>query len=770
MFFLIVRRLRKTKSLRDWALLAFTLASSCLYYSVVTNPPQPLPVELFENEEVLLFGTVNSDPERRFGRLTFHVDADSAQAKGLVYAVRQKVGISMPDSIAVPRIGEEYAFRGRLDVPRPLRNPGGFDSRARYARLGVHYLLKCSPGASAKLLAGNKPLFSLSRVMSDIRNELDSIFRSNIGGAEAALLSALLLGKRSGVRKAILKKFADAGVIHILAVSGLHVGILWLVLLILLRALRFPYRLAALLSSLFLVFYCYLTGLRPPVIRATIMLTCFSLALLLEREIDGFNAVCVAALAMLIHTPSRIFDVGFQLSFACTASIVRILQLAGPLMSRLFSVKRNPVFKWVISAIVVSISAQLGSLPLVMYHFNRLTLVPLVANLVVVPLAGANICLGLLVGVLGFIKGPFLGPIASANWLSLKLTLASVDFFSSIPFTSFRTVRPTVFIIGVWYILVLLLPEFRSSRKARMAMLVIFVLAANGFVWDAALKRDRPALSVTFLDIGQGDCCLLETASGKAVLIDAGPNFGEYDCGESVVAPFLWERRIRRIDKVVLSHPQNDHIGGVAFVLDHFEIGEVVDAGTVTASKKYLELLRKVKKKGIGYKVVRRGSRIEFEENRMVVLHPDEEVMRVAALDPNFDVNNCSVVILLVCGELKLMFTGDIDDEINQAFDSVDHVDVLKVPHHGSRPPSEAIFSRGFTTSAAIFSVGLRNRFGHPAKEIVEGYLRSGARIYRTDRDGAIFFETDGSTFRMTTMAELNNLSPIERFLNRYRD
>lgn len=301
-------------------------------------------------------------------------------------------------------------------------------------------------------------------------------------------------------------------------------------------------------------------------------------------------------------------------------------------------------------------------------------------------------------------------------------------------------------------------------------MLVIILLAANGFVWDAALKRDRRALSVTFLDVGQGDCCFLEAASGKAVLIDAGPSFGEYDCGESVVAPFLWERRIRRIDKIVLSHPQNDHIGGMAYVLDHFEIEEVVDAGTVTASMKYLELLRKVKKKGIGYRVVRGGSRIEFEENRMVVLHPDEEVMRVAALDPNFDVNNCSVVILLVCGELQLLFTGDVDDEIDQAFDSVNHVDVLKVPHHGSTRPSQAIFSRGFTTSAAIFSVGFRNRFGHPAKEIIEGYLRSGARIYRTDRDGAIFLETDGSTFHLTTMAELDNLSPIRRFLRKYRD
>lgn len=763
-----MRRLRKTKSLRDWALLAFALASSCLYYSVVTNPPQPLPVELLENKEVLLYGTVGSDPERRFGRLTFHIHADSAQAKDLVYTVRQKVGISMPDSIAVPRIGEEYAFRGGLDVPRPLRNPGGFDSRAHYARLGVHYLLKCSPGASAKLLAGSRPLFSLSRVMSDIRSELDSIFRSNIGGGEAALLSALLLGKRSGIRKDILKNFADAGVIHILAVSGLHVGIIWLVFLVLLRASRVPYRLAALLASLFLIFYCYLTGSRPPVIRATIMLTCFSLALLLEREIDGFNAICVAALAILIHTPSHLFDVGFQLSFACTASIIRVLQFMRQSIPRLYSVKRNPIFRWVVSAVVVSFSAQLGSFPLVMYHFNRLTLTPLIANLVVVPLAGVNICLGLLVSVLGIIKGPFLGPIASANWLSLKLTLASVDFFSSIPFTSFRTVRPAVFLIGVWYVLLLLLPELKSSRRARMAVLVILLVAGSGFVWDGALRKSRSALSVVFLDVGQGDCCFLETGSGKAVLIDAGPSFGEYDCGESVVAPFLWERRIRRIHKVVLSHPQNDHIGGMPYVLDHFEIGEVVDAGTVTASKKHLALLRKVKKKGIEYKVVRRGSRIEFEENRMVVLHPDEEVMRIAALDPNFDVNNCSVVILLVCGELQLLFTGDINDEIDQAFDSVDHVDVFKVPHHGSRTPSEAIFSRGFTTSAAIFSVGLRNRFGHPAKEILDGYLRSGARIYRTDRDGAIFFETDGSTFHITTMRELNNLSPIRRFLRKY--
>jgi len=217
-FFLIVRRSRRTRWAEDWALLAFALATSCLYYTVVSHPPHPLPVDLLENEEVLVFGTVSSAPERRFGRLTFHVRADSAQTKDLVYGVRQKVGISMPDSIAMPKIGEEYALQGRLDVPRPLRNPGGFDSRAHHARLGVHYLLECPPDGSVTLLAGSKPLFSLSRVMCDLRNRLDSIFRCSIGGSEAALLSALLLGKRSGIEKTVMNKFADAGVIHILAV------------------------------------------------------------------------------------------------------------------------------------------------------------------------------------------------------------------------------------------------------------------------------------------------------------------------------------------------------------------------------------------------------------------------------------------------------------------------------------------------------------------------------------------------------------------------
>lgn len=767
-FYLAVGRWRRGRRMRDLALLAFAVGTSCLHHTVRTAPSVVLPHGVLKRNAVILFGAVTSDAENRFGRLRFLVRADSVQAGSLMYGLGGSVQVTVPYFCPVPEVDEEYMFEGQLYMPTPLRNPGGFDARAHCARSGIYYMFRCSGKSAARPLKGRKASLSFNGTASNIRRTVMRTFDSSIGGEEAALLSALLLGERSAVRGPTSKRFADAGVIHILAVSGLHVGILWLALLVILRIMRIPYRFGVLLSCLLLAYYCCLTGLRPPVVRATIMFACFSFTFLLERELDPLNAVCVAALVILIYNPSYIFDPGFQLSFACTASIVRMFRFLRGSLPRRFSASANPFARWLISAFFVSLSAQLGSMPLVMYHFNRAPLVSLAANLVVIPLAGADICLGLLVGVLGFIKGPLLELTACAGWLSLRLTLVSVNLFSSIPFSCLRTVRPPVFLMAVWYLLVFLLPELRSSRRARIIALFVCLAALNGLLWESSLRNPRPPLSVTFLDVGQGDCCLLEASSGRRVLIDAGPSLGEHDCGESVVAPFMWGGRRRTIDTVVLTHPQSDHIGGMAFLLDHFEIGEVVDAGVAVPSKKYLEFLKKVREEGIKYRSVRRGSALDFGDINVAVLHPDEETARMANIDPHFDVNNSSIVLAVDCGRVRLLFTGDVHDEIGRVLDSIERVDILKAPHHGSEVPNKTILDVGLIPTVIVFSVGLRNRFNHPSPEVILGYLRSGARIYRTDRDGAVLFSTDGRSFELTTMRELQSMPPLRRFISNY--
>jgi len=233
--YLCVAGWRRGRRIRDLALLAFAVATSCLYYAVRTDPHPVLPCRLLRSDPVALFGMVTSDAEEGFGRLRFEIQADSIRLGRRMYAAPCRVQVTTPGSGSAPRVGEVYMFEGELRRPGPLRNPGGFDARGHYARSGISYQLKCSEKNEVRQLRGRSVVPSFNWATSSLRRRLTDTFSRSIGGDEAALLSALLLGERSRTRGAISRKFSDAGVIHILAVSGLHVGILWLVLLVVLQ-------------------------------------------------------------------------------------------------------------------------------------------------------------------------------------------------------------------------------------------------------------------------------------------------------------------------------------------------------------------------------------------------------------------------------------------------------------------------------------------------------------------------------------------------------
>ncbi len=722
------------------------------------------PEELLEANEVSLFGRVVSDPRERFGRVDFLVSADSARLGGAVYRLNERMRVSARSHPGGPELGERWIFTGRAEEPRTLRNPGGYDARAGYGRDGVRYTFDCSKGGLEPSGTGPSPALFWFSTVSAVRERLSSVFEEHVGGDEAGLLKALLLGQRAVIDKKTLDLFRDTSLIHILAVSGLHVGIIWFVLTALLRTFRIPHKSVIMFSSVFLVYYCFLAGLREPVIRATIMFICLSVTFLLERELDPLNALSVAALLIVLYRPHSIFEVGFQLSFACTFSIASLL----PVMRGIWRPRPRrgkTVLTWVLGIVLVSAAAQLGSVPLTMRHFFRFSILPLAANVVVVPLAALDIWFGLLVGLFGTLGPPLLGLAAAANWLSLRLTLLSVRAFSSIPSTCFRVAGLSLPWIIVWYAIVSLLPDIRRSSRARFGCLLCLLLGCNAHVWNLALKEPRPALSVALLDVGQGDCSVLQARSGETLVLDSGPKYGEYDCGESVVAPFLRERGIRRIDFLVLTHPHNDHIGGFSFLLDHFEVGEVVDPGIPFPSAAYLEFLSKIREKGVDYTPARRGLVLNLGQCRVTVIHPDKRTPSRFLPDPN----DASVVLRVSCGRVNLLFAGDVHSEAGAILCDQGDVFLLKTPHHGSERPNREVLESGLSPSIAVFSVGASNRFGLPSEETVLGYAASGSRVLRTDRDGCVLLTTDGQGCSATTLREMNSVPPVTRLLRSYR-
>jgi competence protein ComEC len=275
-------------------------------------------------------------------------------------------------------------------------------------------------------------------------------------------------------------------------------------------------------------------------------------------------------------------------------------------------------------------------------------------------------------------------------------------------------------------------------------------------------------LSAAFLDVGQGDCSVIQTRCGKTLVIDAGPAFGRTNSGEMMVEPFLRDLGLVKVDAVLLTHPHNDHIGGMGHILDNFRVDLVLDAGIPAASKNYLRFLKKVKERGVEYRALRRGMSFRMGECRVDVLHPDERTAEIAGALSGFNPNDFSIVLRVTCGSVSLLLPGDIDRRAGTAFRSVSEVTVLKAPHHGSAHSNRVILGSGLEPSVVVFSVGLGNRFGFPSEAVVVGYESAGAEVFRTDRDGCTVFTTDGEDCTVTSVSQLQQISPFVRFLRRY--
>ena len=323
------------------------------------------------------------------------------------------------------------------------------------------------------------------------------------------------------------------------------------------------------------------------------------------------------------------------------------------------------------------------------------------------------------------------------------------------PFASVQTPSPGVPALLACALAALLFAHCRTSRRARVAMALLILICLNAAVWSAWL--DRRTLEVTYLDVGQGDAALLRFPGGRTMLIDGGNRSFRYDYGASVVVPFLKRRGIRRLDAVVASHPHNDHIGGLVAVLEELEVGHFIDSGQELHTWTARRLREVVEARGVRYHRVAAGDSIAgLGGVGGLVLHPTAEYVTADGQSPR-GLNNGSVVLHLTYGEIALLFTGDVEHEVDGALAGWGHrvrSRVLKVAHHGSSTSSEPVFVAAVDPEAAIVSVGERNRFGHPSTAVLDRYLKRGVRLLRTDGRGAVELRTDGSSLEVTTMLD----------------
>ncbi len=699
-------------------------------------------------------GTLARSPSRELDRDVYILKVSRVRSGGAEREVRGNLRLTIPRTVDSPPrpdlfAGDEVSVSARIYASREFDN---FNAPF-YARfLKSRNIHNRAFAKSALLLerTGPAPSWSVFRAASVLRRKLQRRLELSFPGPppagispEGAVLEALLLGDDGRMDEATVLSLQRTGLYHLFAISGAHIAIVSFLFFSLFKLVRVPRRLSYGILIAALVFYALLVEGSPSVLRAVIMTIAFLAGRLFWKDAHILNAIALSAFILLVANPFSLFDVGFQLTFAATLSIILFQQKLLRLLPKL------PFGIGELAA--MSVAATAGVLPILVSDFNRVTFSSLILNFAAVPLVGFVMGLGYaffpVVFALPFLAGPFA--------LALKALVRVFAWVSClldpVPFVSYRVPTPPAWVVVGYFafLLLLLAPRrFRGQKAAALAAFAVFFIVLVSYPFPSRSS----GFKVTILDVGQGDAILVEFPGRRKMLIDAGgfPE-GRFDVGESVVSPFLWRKGIKRLDRLVLTHPHPDHLGGLPAIARNFRVSEVWEAERHAGSEAYGELDaalgRRVPRRTVGRGFVLRESGVVIE-----VLNPAPDEAPGAASDDN----DRSLVLRLTCGGVSFLFAGDIGREaeadILRAVPDV-RARVLKSPHHGSDTSSSVAFLERVAPEYVIVTAGEGNRYGFPRPEVLERYAAAGIQVFRTDRDGAVEFVSDGHDLRVRTAA-----------------
>ena len=584
---------------------------------------------------------------------------------------------------------------------------------------------------------------------------------------QAGLATAMAIGLRDVVSSDVTADFRTSGLSHVVAISGWQIATLGAVVAALFGGL--PRRPRSVLVLVVIFGYTLLAGAAPSILRAALMAGAVIVARESGRRGQAVSALSLTCICLLLLDPQTVSDAGFQLSAVATAGL---LAWATPLHRWLVTrvPKRTP--GWLLEAMAVSLAAQASTLPLVLLQFGQLSLVAPLANLLIAPLVAP----AMLVTAICFVAGAAVGlgvpmlmiaPVTLVGSLLVGTMIAIAHFCASLPFASIQLPVPLNYVGGALCALAILAfvrrrrhrepakatpeaakPKRPGPRLSRSLVAVLGAAVAMSLLLAVVVSaRPDGRLHVTVLDVGQGDSILLQGASGGRMLIDTGPDPDLLMTRLDARIP-SWDRRI---DVVLLTHPHEDHVGGLALLLERYRVGSVLETGMVGRGPGDAAYRREMVREQRSSTIVAAGDQVILDGARLDVHWPPPGSVPKLAPDDGKKVNNTSIVLELHYGSRTMLFTGDAEEEIDPQLIARGigahvggHVDVLKVAHHGSGTATTDAFLDAVQPKIAIISVGADNDYGHPAPATLQRLENHGAIVYRTDLNGSVEVATDG--------------------------
>ncbi len=648
-----------------------------------------------------------------------------------------------------------------VDLPVTFRRPAQYlndgvpDFELDLALGGTTLFGSVKSGLLVNVLARGSVLEeSAARVRMHVRRSLRQWVAPH-DAVSAAIVTAILIGDRTGLPDDVRVRLQAAGTYHVIAISGGNIAILAGLTLLALMAAGVTGRPAALVTIALLVAYAQLVTAGPSVWRATLMAAIYLAARLVDHRTPPWQAMAVAAALLVCVRPLDVRDVGFILTFGATGALLEGARRAGRLAPGNPSTGlRASVASWAVASIAASLAAEIALLPVSAWTFSRVTSAGLVLNLAAVPLMGV-------VQVAGMAATAFdrLESVAAlAGWiahLGAYGLVSSARLVEIAPWLTARVPPPPMILVVAYY--ASLLAALAGARMVRTAGFIGVVTCAIAIATGSGSRPPLVAgadgrLRLTVFDVGQGDSALLQFPDRSSLLIDAGGmpfGSGSFDIGGRVLAPALWARGVRSLDRVLLTHGDPDHIGGAQTVVGDFDPAAIWEGIPVLRHMRLWELLDFARANGARIESRTAGEGFTFGGARVRVLHPqppDWERQRVR--------NDDSVVLEVRYGDVAIFMPGDIGAAIERTLLpqlTPARIRILKVAHHGSRTSSSRELLEAWRPQIALISAGRGNTFGHPAPEVLERLNSIGATVLRTDLHGQITIDTDGHGLETAT-------------------
>lgn len=675
----------------------------------------------YDNKNISIEGTIISDIEEKEYNYTFTIRTKDDYF--LVNLKKNKEEVNL-------EYGNKLQILGEYQEPNKARNYQGFDYKNYLKTNKIYGIIRVDSYANI-IIKQQKNLSNFKLFIHKIREKLKRNIQELLTEKTYALGIGILIGDNSRIDEKIVEDFKNSNLSHMLAVSGAHINYVVLTVSILFTKKRAGIKAQRVVTIMMMLFFMELTQMTPSVVRAGISCIIYMLASLLYRKADVINAMAISTLVILLNNPFSLFNIGFQLSYAGTLGIILFCKWIDiPI--------KNKLLKYLKDSIIISLSANIFIIPIMMYQFNTISLTFILSNLLAGPLLGISIILEIIVLLISFMSINIAAIPAKVLNILLILIINIANWFSNIEISKIYVITPKIISIVAYYLICAAIILKQKNRKI-IVIIMLTVLIINLFPTPKKLR-------INFIDVGQGDSTLIRTETNKVILIDSGGSTASssFDVGNKVLLPYLLDRRIKKINFIIVSHFDADHCQAFETVIDNINVEKVVVCKQSMITQEYLNIINKCKKENIKIIVVERGDKLKIDKRtEFEILHPGERFLDDGKGGLNANAIVCKMNYKLDNGKVfSILFTGDIEveaeKELEQVYGKKLKADILKIAHHGSKTSSREEFIKLVAPKIALIGVGEKNKFGHPADITLERLEKENVKVYRTDQMGEV--------------------------------